>query len=95
MEEYKYALDICEKMIDRLQRELYSNNSMLSAVSSAYDALSTKEQENYKIKRAQLNNLLKFRTQLLDAAMNAMSENGIGDQNPIMLGVAEGFDFSL
>ena len=69
----KCCLDVCEAMIDRLQRELYSNSSMMGAVNSAYESLSENEKNIYKAKREQLNNLLKYKTSVLDYALTILS----------------------
>ena len=70
----KCCLDVCEAMIDRLQRELYSNGSMMGAINSAYESLTEDEKIVYKAKREQLNNLLKYKTELLDYALEVIAE---------------------
>ena len=92
MNDLKYALDIVEMMIDRLSRELYSNGSMMGAVNSAYESMTQTEKDNYNIKRKQLNSLLKYKTDLLDAALTKMSNDGVGDKT---VTIETGFDFSL
>jgi hypothetical protein len=92
MENLKYALDIVEMMIDRLTRELYSNGSMMGAVNSAYESMTQAEKDNYNIKRKQLNNLIKYKTDLLDAALNEMNTNGASGKK---VTIETGFDFSL
>lgn len=88
----KYALDVTEMMIDRLQRELYSNGSMMGAQNSAYEALSQQEKQNYDIKRKELNKLLVYRTGLLDYAITEM---GGGTGTVPTLTNESGFNFSL
>ena len=92
MNDLKYALDIVEMMIDRLTRELYSNGSMMGAVNSAYESMTQAEKDNYNIKRKQLNNLIKYKTDLLDAALEGMKTNGVGNKK---VTIETGFDFSL
>ena len=92
MNDLKYALDIVEMMIDRLTRELYSNGSMMGAVNSAYESMTQTEKDNYNIKRKQLNNLIKYKTDLLDAALNEMKTTGAGGKK---VTIETGFDFSL
>lgn len=91
MNDLKYALDIVEMMIDRLTRELYSNGSMMGAVNSAYESMTQTEKDNYDIKRKQLNNLIKYKTDLLDAALAKM-ESGVEGKS---VTVENNFDFSL
>ena len=92
MNDLKYALDIVEMMIDRLTRELYSNGSMMGAVNSAYESMTKAEKDNYNIKRKQLNNLIKYKTDLLNAALEQMESTGVGGKN---VTIESGFDFSL
>lgn len=92
MENLKYTLDIVEMMIDRLTRELYSNGSMMGAVNSAYESMTDTEKQNYKIKRQQLNNLIKYKTELLDAALNEMNTTGVGGKKAT---IETGFNFSI
>lgn len=92
MENLKYTLDIVEMMIDRLTRELYSNGSMMGAVNSAYESMTQTEKDNYNIKRKQLNNLIKYKTDLLDAALEVMNTTGVDGKKVI---IETGFDFSL
>ena len=91
MNDLKYALDIVEMMIDRLTRELYSNGSMMGAVNSTYESMTQTEKDNYNIKRKQLNNLIKYKTDLLDAALAKM-ESGVEGKS---VTVENNFDFSL
>ena len=92
MDNLKYALDIVEMMIDRLTRELYSNDSMMGAVNSAYESMTQAEKDNYNIKRKQLNDLIKYKTDLLDAALEELNTNGVGGKKAT---IETGFDFSL
>ncbi len=88
----KYALDVTEMMIDRLQRELYSNGSMMGAVNSAYEAMTQQEKDNYNIKRKELNKLLAYRTGLLDYTITEM---GGGTGTVPTLENEENFDFTI
>ena len=92
--EAKCCLDICEQMIDRLQRELFSNNSMLGATNGGYDSLSPEEKDNYDIKRKQLNDLLKYRTGMLDFVSDAMKSGSFSGSEPTLT-IEQGFDFSI
>ena len=92
--EAKCCLDICEQMIDRLQREMYSNNSMLGAMNGGYDSMTTEEKDNYELKRKQLNDLLKFRTDMLDFSSNAMKSGSFSGTEPALT-IENGFNFSL
>lgn len=76
MDDIKNALIVCEMMIDRLQRELLSNGSMLGAVNSSFESMTSDEKAAYNRKRQELTNLLKFKSDLLDAAL-ALMEGGI------------------
>lgn len=90
--EIKCCLDICESMIDRLQRELYSNNAMLGAVNSAFEKLNEEERAAYKTKRKQLNNLLSYKTKMLDFALNVMKSGEITGTEPTLT-VEDNFSF--
>ena len=92
MDDLKYALDIVEMMIDRLTRELCSNGSMMGAVNSAYESMSDTEKQNYTLKRKQLNDLITYKTDLLDAALQEMKTTGISGKK---VTIETGFDFSL
>lgn len=90
MDEYKFTLDVCERMIDRLQRELYSNGSIMGGVNSSYECMSDTEKQTYSKKRKQLNNLLKYRTEILNCALIEMNNVGVGGKT---LDVVEDFTF--
>ena len=92
MNDLIYALDIVEMMIDRLSRELYSNGSMMGAVNSAYESMTDEEKQDYKIKRQQLSNFIKYKTDLLDEALNEMSTTGVRGRK---VTIEAGFNFSL
>ena len=100
--EIEATLSICERMIDKLQRELYSNNAMLGAINSAYEALTENEKIIHKAKIQQLSYLITYRIEVLNYAETVLN-GGTPSQVPT-LEIAqytlpgespEDFDFSL
>ena len=100
--EIEAALSVCERMIDKLQRELYSNNAMLGAMNSAYEALTENDKIIYKAKVQQLGYLITYRIELLNYAETTLNGGTPGTEPELEIakytlpgGTEQDFDFSL
>lgn len=100
--EIEAALSICERMMDKIQRELYSNNAMLGAVSGAYEVLTPDEKIIQKAKIQQLNYLIAYKTELLNYAETVLNGGTPGSDPTLTIaqytlpgGSPQDFDFSL
>lgn len=87
IEEIKASLDICDKMIDALNRKMYSNESIMGMMSDAFERMSEDEKEQYAVNRQQLTSLLNYRSSLLNKAIDVMSSSDVP------LTKIEGFSF--
>lgn len=87
IEEIKASLDICDKMIDALNRKMYSNESIMGMMSDAFERMSEDEKEQYAVNRQQLTSLLNYRSSLLNEAIDVMSSSDVP------LTKIEGFSF--
>lgn len=70
--EIKATLDVLDRMIDTLYRRLIPTENLLGGVSEAYEKMSAEEKEEYKTMREQHSNLLAYRKDILNQAMDAM-----------------------
>ena len=77
IEEIKASLDVCDKMIDALNRKMYSNESIMGMLNDAFERMSEDEKEQYAVNRQQLTKLLDYRSLLLNEAINIMSSGDI------------------
>jgi hypothetical protein len=87
IEEIKASLDVCDKMIDALNRKMYSNESIMGMMSDAFERMSEDEKEQYAVNRQQLTSLLNYRSSLLNEAIDVMSSSDVP------LTKIEGFSF--
>ena len=87
IEEIKASLDVCDKMIDALNRKMLSNESIMGMLNSSYEHMSNEEKEKYTLTRHQLTSLLEYRSSLLNEAMDVMAS---GD---VSLTIIDGFSF--
>jgi hypothetical protein len=87
IEEIKASLDVCDKMIDALNRKMYSNVSIMGMMSDAFERMSEDEKEQYAVNRQQLTSLLNYRSSLLNEAIDVMSSSDVP------LTKIEGFSF--
>lgn len=87
IEEIKASLDVCDKMIDALNRKMYSNESIMGMMSDAFERMSEDEKEQYAVNRQQLTSLLNYRSSLLNEAIDVMSSSDV------QLTKIEGFSF--
>ena len=87
IEEIKASLDVCDKMIDALNRKMYSNESIMGMMSDAFERMSEDEKEQYAVNRQQLTSLLNYRSSLLNEAIDVMSSSDV----PLIK--IEGFSF--
>lgn len=87
IEEIKASLDVCDKMIDALNRKMYSNESIMGMMSDAFERMSEDEKEKYAVNRQQLTSLLNYRSSLLNEAIDVMSSSDVP------LTKIEGFSF--
>lgn len=87
IEEIKTSLDVCDKMIDALNRKMYSNESIMGMMSDAFERMSEDEKEQYAVNRQQLTSLLNYRSSLLNEAIDVMSSSDVP------LTKIEGFSF--
>lgn len=77
IEEIKASLDVCDKMIDALNRKMYSNESIMGMMSDAFERMSEDEKEQYAVNRQQLTSLLNYRSSLLNEAIDVMSSSDV------------------
>ena len=81
--EIESALSICERMIDKLHRDLYSDNTMMGAVNSTYQSLSEDEKIIHKAKVQQLGYLITYKLELLTYAETTLS-GGTPSEEPVL-----------
>ena len=72
IKDIKASLDVCDKMIDILYRQLFSNESLMGATSDMFARMTDEEKEEYAKTRKQHANLIAYRKALLNEAANSL-----------------------